>query len=161
LTEAGQPGSRFLAGSTQLAGARVIEHSCLFGIYQGRLDFFYGKFLDVGNAEQLESLGQAPKLPLDIVPHLKGTALELKVLWQGELLRNHRSGVVTPVGEEISLQANSEGIITFKPTQPGIYRFWVIRLDDESKGEYQGDKYSGTMHGTTLSLPWPLKDEAR
>ena len=35
---------------------------------------------------------------------------------------------------------------------------WAIRLDDETKGVYEGDEYTGTMHGSTLSLRWPLGD---
>lgn len=161
LSEVGQSGTRFLEGSTQTSGARVIEHSCLFGTYRGRLDFFYGKYLDIETAGQLEALGRAPEFPLDILPRLSEMILELKVLWQGELLQSYRFGVVTPTGKEISLQADTEGIVTFKPTEPGIYGFWVIRLDDGVAGEHQGEKYSGTIHGTTLSLPWPLQGETR
>ena len=58
IEEIGEPGSLSLAGSTVVKGPRAIEHSCLFGIYRGRLDYFYGKFLDVAGAEQLETLGR-------------------------------------------------------------------------------------------------------
>jgi hypothetical protein len=161
IEETGQPGSLWLAGSTEATGPRVIEHSCVFGIYRGRLDYFYGKFLDVGQSEQVESLGRATRLPLDIVPALKGDALELRVLWEGRLLTDYRFGVMTPSGEEISLRTNDEGIIEFEPIQPGIYGFWAIRLEDETKGVYDGEDYMGTMHGSTLSLRWPLGKNGR
>lgn len=161
LSEVREAGARLLEGSTQTTGARVIEHSCLFGIYRGRLDFFYGKYLDIETSGQLEALGRAPEFLLDIVPRLNQMMLKLNVLWKGESLQSYRFGVVTPAEQEISLQADREGIVTFRPTEPGIYGFWVIRLDDGVAGEYQGEQYSGTMHGSTLSLPWPLQGEAR
>lgn len=157
LREAGQPGSLFLEGSTEVVACpRIIEHSCLFGVYRGRLDYFYGKFLDVADPAQLKSLARSPKLPLDIVPMLTGKKLELRVLWQGELLTEYRFGMVTPDGEESSPAVNDQGTVTIEPTQTGIYGFWVIRMDDEPKSVHEGTDYSGTMHATTLSLHWPL-----
>jgi hypothetical protein len=156
LIERGQPGALFLNGKTQVTAPRVVEHSFAFGIYGGRLDYFYGKFIEPGDIGQLPLLGRAPKLTLDIVPRLKDAHLELTVLWQGELLRSYRFGVITPNGKEISLQANNEGVVIFKPSESGIYGFWAIRLDDEVSGVHEGEQYFGTMHGTTLSLRWPL-----
>lgn len=158
ITEVGPEGARYLVGKSSAGKPRSIEHFCLFGIYQGRLDYFYGKHLDVESAKDLASLARTEDHPIDIAPLAVGNALEIQVLWQGQALADHRIAVIGPDGEETRLRTNPDGVLRYEPPKPGRYGFWSVRVDDDVSGTHEGEPYSGTMHAATTSLVWPLSN---
>ena len=158
LRETGPEGRRHLVGRSGVASPRVIEHECLFGIYNGRLDYFYGKFLDVRSVSELEALAVSEEHPIDIVPSSEGKGLSVRVLWHGKPLANHRIAVMRPDGSEEKLRTDESGRLDYEPSQAGRYGFWSVLVNDETEGEHEGEPYNGTMHAATMSLVWPLAD---
>jgi len=156
IQKAGSPGKAFLAGSTQVVkGPRSVEFSCVFGIYKGRMDYFYGQFLDVANDQDLARLAKA-NLPIDIVPSLSGDTLTFQVVYEGDALPNHRVAIIGPDGSEQKFRTDAQGDLVFKPTAPGVYGVWSVRLDDEVTGQHKGEAYKGNMHATSLAFEWPI-----
>ena len=158
LSEVGPKGSRYLVGTTDRKAPRSVEHFCLFGIYQGRLDYFYGKHLDVSSPAELSSLASAEGHPIDIVLEALRDSLEVRVLWDGEPLESHRIAVIDPTGKETRLRTGEDSILRFTPEEPGRYGFWSVVVNDENEGVHDGARYTGTMHSATASVEWPLSE---
>lgn len=156
IQKAGSPGKTYLAGKTQVdQQPRSVEFSCVFGIYKGRMDYFYGQFLDISDSRDLARLAKAD-LPIDIVPSLSGDTMTFQVVYEGEALPNHRVAIIGPDGSEQKFRTDASGNLVFKPTAPGIYGVWSVRLDDEVTGEHNGEPYEGNMHATSLAFEWPI-----
>jgi hypothetical protein len=156
LSEITRRSTKFLQGETNTSAPRAIEHSCLWGIYHGQLDYFHGKYLDVTTADQARQLGRATDLPLDLVPQATGDTLAVQVLWQGKPQGGVTVHVWPPGGRERKYRANDAGLVTLPKATSGTYSFsTVLRFPDE-KGEFAGQSYQGLMHGVTLTIPWPL-----
>jgi len=158
LSETGPAGARYFAGTTQVQGPRSVEHYCLFGLYGGRLNYFYGRYLDVDSKAELEALASAKDNPIDVVLSVEGDALNARVMWDGEPLKNHRVWVHDPDGEETSVDIGADGVARFKPSAPGRYGVWGVLINDEIEGVHEGDAYTGTVHSATTSIRWPLSD---
>lgn len=156
IEKTGTPGKAYLAGETRVTQQpRSVEFSCVFGIYKGRMDYFYGQFIDVSSSEDLAKLAKAD-LPIDIVPSLAGDTMTFEVVYEGEALPNHRVAIIGPDGSEEKFRTDASGKLVFKPTAPGIYGVWSVRLDDEITGEHEGVEYKGNMHATSLAFEWPI-----
>jgi hypothetical protein len=156
LEQVGEEGRRHLRGFTETSPPRSVEHSCEWGIYRGQLDYFHGKHLDVASREQLEKLARAPRLPIDIVPHVEGERLRLQVLWQGKPFAKTGVHVWAPDGKEFSLTTDEEGVVSFQPRAVGQYAVRAGHTDAGLSGSYAGSEYRGVMHATTLTLSWPV-----
>ena len=63
LKEVTRLGKKFLQTETKTESPRAVVHSCKWGVYKGRLDYFYGKYLDVSSAEQVSRSGAHPEAP--------------------------------------------------------------------------------------------------
>ena len=158
LSEVGPKDGRYMVGTTDRQAPRSVEHYCLFGIYQGRLDYFYGKYLDVGSPAELSSLAAAEGHTIDIVLKALRDSLEVRVLWEGRPLEGHRIAVIDPTGKETKLRTGDDGVLRFQPKEPGCYGFWSVVVDDENKGVHEGVRYTGAMHSATASVEWPLSE---
>lgn len=157
IAKAGEPGAAYLSGKTAVTqGPRSVEFSCVFGIYKGRMDYFYGRYLDVANAAEMAKLARAKDLPIDIVPSIAGDTMTFEVVYEGESLANHRVAIIAPDGSESKFRTDAKGKLSYKPTMPGVYGVWSVRLDDEITGEHKGVAYTGNMHATSLTFDWPL-----
>jgi hypothetical protein len=157
VAEITRRGKVFLQGETRTQSPRAIEHSCKWGIYHGRLDYFYGKYLDVQTAQQVKRLGRASRLPLDLVPQPETDTFRVRVLWRGEPRGDLTVYVWPPGGGEQKLRTDAEGIVTLPDAKPGLYAFATVLTLEDEKGEFDGQAYDGVMHGVTLTMPWPLK----
>jgi hypothetical protein len=157
VSEINRRGKKFLQGETRTKAPRTIEHSCKWGIYHGQLDYFHGKYLDVHTVAQARQLGRAPGLPLDLVPQLADGTLRVEVVWQGKPHAKATVNVWSPGGREQKYVANGQGIVEIANAKPGLYSFSVRVTLPEEEGEFGGEAYQGVMHGTTLTLRWPLE----
>lgn len=155
--KAGAGEKTYLEGQTTVTDApRSLEFSCVFGIYKGRMDYFYGRFLDVSSSDAIGRLAEPDEHPIVIRPSVADGALTLEVVWQGKTLPRHRIAVVAPDGKEQRLETDGEGKLVVHPDAQGVWGFYAVRLDDEIQGEYKGEPYEGDMYATTLAIEWPL-----
>ena len=158
LQEKRRLGKKFLQTQTDLKGPRAIIHSCQWGVYKGRLDYFHGKYLDVKNAEQLDRLAVTKALPLDLVPKLNAGALEVAVIKDGQPVANGKIWIWSPDGKETRQPTDDDGRFRIEKPLQGTYSFAAIHTDPDPDGEFQGESYKGVMHGTTVSLRLPLSE---
>ena len=156
LKEITTHGKKFFQADAKVATPRVIGHSCTWGVYKGRLDHFYGKYLDVTSAEETASLAREQRLPLDLVPAVENDALVITVLYKDEPLANARVSIWSPSGKEWVQRTDSEGQTELKNLRKGVYSFATAHTLKDSAGEFNGERYNGVMHATTCSLRWPF-----
>ncbi len=159
LKEVTKQGKKFLQTETNTKGPRLIVHSCKWGIYNGRLDYFHGKYLDVSSSEDAKTLANASKLPLDIVPTIQSGALTLKVLFKGKPLANTRIWIWSPTGKEMRKTTDEKGVVSLSKLQPGTWSFATVHTLKNLTGKFEGQSYRGVMHGTSFSLRWPINAE--
>ncbi len=157
LNEVTRLGKKFLQAETTTKSPRAIVHSCQWGVYKGRLDYFYGKYLDVSSAEQLSRLTRTPKLPLDISPVVESNKVDITVFFRDKRLAKAAVWIWTPDDKETKLTTDADGTVALKRLIPGVYSFATIHVLNEPAGKFEGEAYKGVMHGTTCSFRWPLK----
>jgi hypothetical protein len=150
-------GKKFLQAETTIESPRAVVHSCKWGVYKGRLDYFHGKFLDVSSVEQFSRLARTPKLPLDISPAIESGEVKITVFFKDQPLANTAVWRWTPGGKETKLTTDADGTITVESLAPGVHSFAAIRILEDPSGEFEGEPYQGVMHGTTCSFRWPIK----
>lgn len=150
-------GKKFLQTQTKIKGPRAVVHACKWGVYKGRLDYFYGKYLDVSSVEQLSRLARTPKLPLDISPAIQSGDVTITVSFQKRPLAKTGVWIWTPDGKETKLTTDAAGAVRLSNLLPGTYSFATIHILESPAGEFGGETYKGVMHGTTCSFRWPIK----
>ena len=155
LNEITQGNKKFLQAETASPRPKEIVHTCTCGVYQGRLDHLYGKYLDVSLAEEAAQLAREPKLPLDIAPSATSDALTITVYFEDQPLVNARVSIWSHNGKEWIQTTDSQGQTTLKKLRAGVYSFAVAHKLRNPRGEFQGTSYQGVMHATTCSLRWP------
>lgn len=151
-------GKKFLQTQTDSEGPRAVVHSCEWGVYKGRMDYFHGKYLDVENVEQLNRLSVTKELPLDIVAEIEDGALVLGVVKDGKPVAGGKIWVWTPNGKETRHVTDDEGRFRIEKPLQGTYSFAALHVAPKPTGEFQGEAFEGIMHGTTLSLRLPLAE---
>lgn len=156
LAEKKRLGKKFLQTRTESAGPRAIVHSCKWGVYKGRLDYFHGKYLDVDSPEQLERVAVTEALPLDLVPKIDSSGLEIAVVKDGKPVADGKIWMWSPDGKESQHPTDEKGRFRIEKPLDGTYSFAAIHTDPEPAGEFNGESYKGVMHGTTVSLRLPL-----
>lgn len=159
LEEKRRLGKKFLQTQTETEGPRAIIHSCQWGVYKGRLDYFHGKYLDVDNSEQMSRLAVTEALPLDLVPKIDEAGLELAVLKDGQPVANANIWIWSPDGKESRKPADDQGRLRIEKPLEGTYSFAAIHTDPEPEGDFQGESYKGVMHGTTVTFRLPLSGQ--
>ena len=156
LKEKRRLGKRFLQTQTESNGPRAIIHSCKWGVYKGRLDYFHGKYLDVQNAQQLDRLAVTETLPLDLVPKIVGGALQVAVIKDGQPVTGGKIWIWSPDGKETQHPTDDQGRFRIEKPLDGTYSFAALHTDPKPTGDFNGEAYEGVMHGTTVSLRLPL-----
>ena len=156
LKEKRRLGKKFLQTQTETEGPRAVIHSCQWGVYKGRLDYFHGKYLDVDSTDQLNRLAATEVLPLDLVPKIEGGTLEVAVVKDGQPVANGKIWIWSPDGKETQHPTDDQGRFRIEKPLDGTYSFAAIHTDPEPEGDFQGEPYKGVMHGTTVSLRLPL-----
>jgi hypothetical protein len=156
LQEVTRLGKKFLQTQTDTLAPRAIVHSCQWGVYNGRLDYFHGKYLDVTTSEEAKQLARTPQLPLDVVPTVESDQLTVTVLFEDEPLANTGVWVWAPGGKETKHTTDAAGKLTLRNLAPGTYSISTVHVIQGPTGEFDGQPYKGVMHGTTCNLRWPV-----
>ena len=157
LSEQTRLGKKFLQTKTDSSRPRAIVHSCKWGIYKGRLDYFNGKYLDVTSMDEAAKLARTPELPFDLVPSFEGDTLKITVQFNGKPIEKTRVSIWPPGRKETTKTTDEAGVISVKAPREGTWSFSAVHTLPEPEGEFNGESYKGIMHGTTVSLKLPLK----
>ena len=150
-------GKKFLQAETTTNRPRAVIHSCKWGVYKGRLDYFYGKYLDVSSVRQFSRLARTPKLPLDISPAIESGDVKVTVFFKDKPLAKAAVWIWTPDGKESKQTTDADGTLSLKSLVPGTYSFATLHILEDPAGEFEGESYRGVMHGTTCSFRWPVE----
>lgn len=157
LAEQSRLGKKFLQTEAGTKGPRAIIHSCKWGVYKGRLDYFHGKYLDVMSKDEAAKFARTPELPLDLVPSFEGGSLKIAVQFHDKPLATTRVSIWPPGGKETKQTTDAGGVITVSNPKKGTWSFSAVHTLKDRSGEFDGEPYKGVMHGTTVSLKLPLK----
>ena len=157
LAEQTRLGKKFLQTKTDSKGPRAIIHSCEWGVYKGRLDYFHGKYLDVTSKDEAARVARTSELPLDLVPSFEGDTLKITVQFNDKPLSKTRVSIWPPGGKETKQTTDESGVIRILAPKPGTWSFSAVHTLPDPAGEFNGEAYKGLMHGTTVSLKLPLK----
>ncbi len=157
LEEVERNGKKFLRTEMKHEGPFAVLHSCKWGVYHGRLDYFHGKYIHANSMKSLGRLARNPKLPLDIAPTLDSERVKMTVFFEGKPLADTRVWVWSPEKESKKQTTDSTGTITIEPSGSGIYSASTIHILEEPAGEFEGEPYRGVMHGTTCSFRFPIE----
>lgn len=154
LKEVTEGETKYLAGSTgPVSGSYALDHTSLYGIYAGRLDFFHGRYIKADAKEDIEKLAESPYVPVQLVPSWtdKGLVLQLRYFstpWAKTPLWIMQPGKK----EEKELQTDVKGEVLIGKLEPGIYYFNTRIVEDQPAGAFENQAYKGLMHGSTLTL---------
>ena len=157
LAEQTRVGKKFLQTKTDSKRPRAIIHTCEWGVYKGRLDYFHGKYLDVTSKDEAARFARTPELPLDLVPSFDGDILKITVQFKDKPLAKTRVSIWPPGSKETTQTTDEVGVITVSAPKKGTWSFSAVHTLKDPKGEFNGESYKGVMHGTTVSLKLPLK----
>jgi|GEM_PF-2436644 len=136
----------------------ALNHTSLYGIYHGRLDFFHGKYIDAVDSKNLVNLSKSCDIPFQIIPTLKDGGLLLQVIYFSTPLPRTKISMVKNNGKEEVLKTNNKGEVFFSPKKQGRYHFSALAFENEAAGVFENKAYKGIMHGTTLIIKWPIPD---
>jgi hypothetical protein len=151
--------TKYLAGNSGdiKSAPYAIDHTNLYGIYHGRLDFFHGRYIEATDKKSLEALAESPDLAVQIVPELQDDGLLLTVLYFSVPQPKIKMGVIGPDGVEQKYTANNKGELFIKTDKPGRYHIWALVFENQAAGAYERQPFKGIMHGTTLSIKMPIE----
>jgi hypothetical protein len=154
-------GKKFLRTEINSDAPGVIVHSCKWGVYHGRLDYFHGKYIHAMTKKSLPRLARSTNLPLDLVPTVESGNVKITVLFEGKPLTETRVWTWSADGKSKQQITDASGTITMETSVPGIYSASTIHILPKPTGEFQGKPYDGVMHGTTCSFHWPLEESEK
>ena len=137
--------------------AYAVDHASLYGIYHGRLDFFYGRYIEAKNNKDLEALAESPNLPFQIVPQWKDGQLLLKLMYFSKPLARTKISWVKDDGTEESFITDNKGELLFTPGKAGKYHFASLAFEHQAAGAFEYEAFKGIMYGTTLTLVVPVE----
>ena len=139
-------------------GTVSVTGYCEYGILEREVPFllrYYPKAIS-GSIADVNALKANDKLTLEIVPTVSSDSVSLVLHDHGKPV----PGVIfTTVDDSLKneeLTANSEGRVTWKPTEPGHYCVYAKVVRQES-GELAGKKYREIREFPTLAFRWPLE----
>ncbi|WP_028316243.1 hypothetical protein [Desulfatibacillum aliphaticivorans] len=144
------------AGKTPQSYA--VDHASLYGIYHGRLDFFYGKCIQAKTKKDLEALAESQNLPFQFVPQVtEDGKLLLKLQYFSNPLPKTKIKRVKKDGTEETFETDKKGEFLFTPDKAGKYHFSSLAFEHEAAGAFEYQAFKGIMYGTTLTINWPVE----
>ena len=101
-----------------------------------------------------QAAGDKERLPLEIVPEIDGSTAVLKVLWQGEPVREATVTVDGPgLKESIEGTTDEKGVFRCPLAAAGLYSVRARRIEAVA-GEHEGKAYDSIRHYSTLAVPY-------
>ena len=134
------------------------EATCDYGVISRGDTFllqYYAKHLAVDTPEQLEKLGRATKLALDIVPRAVADGVDVQVFFGDKAAAGAELVLIGDDDEQQELRADEQGKahLAVKPgRQCAVRAAW---FEKDKSGERDGKKYAQVRHYSTLTLNAP------
>jgi len=148
-----EKGTKYLAGSaSKTTGSYAIDHTSLYGIYHGRLDFFHGRYIEATDAKSLAGLSESPDLPVQIVPTITENGLLVRVVYFSTPQPGAGIWILKDDGSEESFTTNHKGELLVGPVDPGTHYISTRIIEKDPAGAFEYQAYKGIMHGSTLTL---------
>lgn len=146
--------TKFLAGNSgkTVENSYSIDHTSLYGLYNGRLDFFHGRYIEAVNRKSLADLSHSSNLPVQIVPVWTMDGLVLRVMYFSNPRPRADLTLIHKDGSEKNIKANNKGEILLGKVTPGTYFVCTHIIENEPAGAFEYEAYKGIMHGATLTL---------
>jgi hypothetical protein len=149
--------TKYLVGNTgPISGPFAVDHTTLWGIYHGRLDFFHGRYVEATDAKSLAALAESPHLPVQIVPVWTKKGLLLRVMYFSNPRPKADLWLVKSDGTEQSFTADNKGEFLLGAIKPGTYHMSTRVIENEPAGAFEYQAYKGIMHGSTLTIKLPV-----
>ena len=145
-------------------GERTVGGECVYGVetydhrLKKRIDPYLLTYYPKTILDGSEDAKPWDKLALEIVPHVSGTEVRLRVLFRGKPAPNAELLVHPPEGEREDLKTDEKGEIKFGYKKAGPYGVRT-RVIEEKAGEHAGTKYGAVRHYASLVLPLGVKPE--
>ena len=153
MKEVSEKDTRYFVGNSGVtSGSYAIDHTSLYGIYHGQLDFFSGRYIELKNADDLAALAKSPHLPVQIVPVFTDKGILLRVMYFSLPYPNAPIWIVKTDGKEENFTADNKGEFLLGPIKSGIYHINTRIVEKEPAGAFEYEAYKGVMHGSTLIL---------
>jgi len=153
MKEVVEKNTKYLVGNSGIiTESYAIDHTSLYGLYHGQLDFFHGRYIEVQNEKDMAVLAISPHLPVQIIPVWTEKGLLLRVMYFSVPYAKASIWVVKSDGTEENFTADNKGEFLLGPVKPGIYHVNTRILEKEPAGAFEYEAYKGVMHGSTLTL---------
>jgi hypothetical protein len=121
-----------------------LEATISYGIYHGMLLDYYAKHLP-----SAEGPAVASGLKLDATPKIVDGKVEVAVKWEGGPVEGAQVTMTDADGVPTEELTDAAGIAKFDAPGNGLIGFLVVRMDENAKGDVQGEKYtSAGAYGT-------------
>ena len=153
LNEATENGLKYLKGNIgEIQAPFALDHSSLYGIYHGRLDFFYGRYIQVNKAEELSGLAESHHLPFQIVPVGIEKGLLLRVMFFSNPYPRSEVILLASDGTEKKFNTNQKGEVIIPINKSGTYHFCAYAFEHDAAGVFEYEAFKGIMYGSTLTI---------
>jgi len=148
--------TKYLVGDAGISsGPYGVDHTSLYGVYHGRLDFFHGRYIKVTDRKSLADLAESPHLPFQLVPVWTPKGLLVRVVYFSQPYPRAKVMLVSADGTEKELKANNKGELLVPINKSGKYHLSSLAFETEAAGAFEYKAYKGIMHGTTLTIQLP------
>jgi len=147
---------KYLGGTTgKIKPPFSLDHKSLYGIYHGRMDFFYGRYIQVNQMEELAGLAESSHLPFQIVPLWNKNKLSLRIMFFSNPYPRAKVSLLSPDGTEKEFVADNKGEVIIPGEPAEIYHFASYAFENDAAGVFEYDAFKGIMYGSTLTLKLP------
>lgn len=153
LEETTGKNTRWLTGPLTASGGRSVDSYGKWGVYRyGKTDVllhYYARNIDTKSAADLNKVGAARQMNLDIAVAQEGGRVELTAVWQGEPVASQSITVSGPNKFKKTLKTGEKGDVSFVPEKAGQY---TIRTTfEQNQGGTDGGKdYQKIRHNFTM-----------
>ena len=162
MKEVAQGGLKYFKGGIDAASASyAVDHTSLFGIYKGQLDFFHGSCLVIEDPGDLAALADSPHLPVRIVPQWEEGGLLLRIMYFQTPSPDATLVVFDKTSGEQKFIADAKGEVHLPIDAPGRYHMAAWVFEHDAAGAFENEAYKGLMHGTTLTIDIKKLPEGR
>ena len=160
LEETTGKNTRWLSGPLTASGGRSVDSYGKWGVYRyGKTDVllhYYARNIETKTQDDLNKVGSAKQMNLDIAVSQEGGSVQLAAVWQGKPLGSQKITVYGPKKFKETLTTSDKGSASFTPEAAGRY---VIRTSFEENrgGEDDGKEYQKIRHNFTMMANLPVE----
>ena len=149
LEETTGKNTRWLSGPLTASGGRSIDSYGKWGVYRyGKTDVllhYYARYIDTKSADDLNKVGAATQMNLDLSVAQQGGQVDLTAVWQGKPVGSQSITVFGPKKFKKTLKTDEEGVASFTPEAAGRYTFSAT-FEEARGGTDGGKEYQEIRH---------------